>query len=99
MQKELLIKIIGTNPLDDEKQEQGYLQLLGLGENKPFECVGTYDECRLAFLMLAEKNEWKNDCLIKKLSLLLNKISKKQLDEKVWAKGNSNLIPQEFRNV
>ena len=99
MDKKKLIEFIGNNPLDDAKQEQGYLQLLGLGENKPFECVGTYDECRLAFLMLAEKEEWKNDVLIKKLSLQLKKIDKGQLEQKVWAKGNSNLIPQEFKDV
>ena len=99
MDKQKLIEIIGNNPLDDSTQEQGYLQLLGLGENKPFECVGTYDECRLAFLMLAEKENWKNDFLVKKLSKCLSKVSKQELEEKVWAKGNSNLIPQEFKNV
>ena len=99
MDKEKLIQIIGQNPLNDEAQEAGYLALLGIGQNKPFECVGTYDECRLAFLMLADKKEWQNDCLIQKITPLLKDFSRVSLEKKVWAKGNSNLIPEVFKNV
>ena len=99
MDKERLIKIIGTNPLDDATQETGYLALLGIGQNKPFECVGTYDECRLAFLMLAERPEWQKDCLIQKIVPLLKDFSKDSLEKTVWAKGKSDLIPEAFKNV
>jgi len=99
MDKNKLIEILGGNPLNDINQEQGYLQLLGIGQNKPFECVGTYDECRLALLMLAEKKEWQDDVLIRKLLPFVQNYSKSALEKKVWEKGNDTLIPEEFKNV
>lgn len=99
MDKNKLIEIVGCNPLNDASQENGYLQLLGIGQNKPFECVGTYDECRLALLMLSEKDEWQDDILVKKLSPFIERNSKENLQKKVWAKGNDTLIPEEFKNV
>ena len=99
MDKNKLIEIVGCNPLNDASQENGYLQLLGIGQNKPFECVGTYDECRLALLMLSEKDEWKDDVLVKKLLPFINGLSKENLQKKVWAKGDDTLIPGEFKNV
>ena len=97
--KEKLVKLIGCNPLNDETQEAGYLALLGIGQNKPFECVGTYDECRLAFLMLSEKKEWQNDRLVHKITPLLKDFSRNLLEKKVWAKGKSDLIPEAFKDV
>lgn len=99
MDRKKLIEIIGRNPLNDIDQEKGYLALLGIGQNKPFECVGTYDECRLAFLMLAEKKEWQNDCLIQKIVPLLKDFSRTSLEKTVLAKGKSDLIPEAFKNV
>ena len=99
MDKNKLMEIVGRNPLNDVSQEEGYLQLLGIGQNKPFECVGTYDECRLALLMLSEKDEWQKDILVKKLLPFMNGLSKEDLQKKVWAKGNDTLIPEEFKNV
>lgn len=99
MPKEKLIEIIGQNPLNDPAQEQGYLALLGLGQSKPFECVGTYDECRLAFLMLSKRENWQSDYLIQKLSPLLKDYSIETLEKKVWATGRTDLIPKEFLNV
>ena len=99
MDKKKLVEIIGQNPLNDATQEAGYLALLGIGQNKPFECVGTHDECRLAFLMLAQKKEWQQDCLIQKLTPLLKDFSCDLLEKKVWTKGNSDLIPKVFKNV
>ena len=41
---------------DEEKDlEQDFIELIGEGETKPFECVGTYSEARYAVSLLIEK--------------------------------------------
>lgn len=66
--KETLISSIGSNLLNDKSQLVGYEELLGLQGHKPFECVGEIDESRAALQMLSQKDEWKNDLIIKELS-------------------------------
>ena len=68
MEKEVLLRAVGHNLLDDESQKQGYRELLGISGYKPFECVGTADECREAFAKLCVHEEWKNDKLVRELS-------------------------------
>ena len=61
--KEKLISIMGKNLLADESQYQGYEELLGLSGHKPFECVGTIQECRYAWGQLQKNPCWQNDLL------------------------------------
>ena len=68
MEKKALIRAIGHNLLDDEDQRQGYRELLGIHGHKPFECVGTVDECREAFMALYARDEWKDDKLVRELA-------------------------------
>ncbi|MBQ4084616.1 MAG: UDP-N-acetylmuramoyl-L-alanine--D-glutamate ligase [Alphaproteobacteria bacterium] len=96
MEKNILTGSIGTNPLDDETQEKGYRELLGLEGHKPFECVGEEEECRLAFLMLSEKKEWQNDALIKTLAPLLKNLDKTALEKEVMTDSKQHLIPPMF---
>ena len=94
MDKKTLINTVGHNPLDDETQLIGYEELLGLSGHKPFECVGEVAECCYAIKLLAQKQEWKNDKIISKLS---HKISKKQDDILIYS--SNHLIPKRFENV
>lgn len=55
---EELVAIIGRNLLDDEEQTDGFLALLGIGADKPFECVGEIEESRAAVLAAADRPEW-----------------------------------------
>ena len=68
MDKKVLTRVVGHDLLDDERQKQGYRELLGLSGHKPFECVGTVDECREAFAMLCTREEWQNDKLVRELA-------------------------------
>lgn len=68
MDKKVLTRVVGHDLLDDEKQKQGYRELLGLSGHKPFECVGTVDECREAFAMFCTHEEWQNDKLVRELA-------------------------------
>ena len=69
MDKETLIRVVGTNPLNDENQVDGYRELLGLSGHKPFECVGEVEECRWAFNQLKQNPVWQDDCVIKALDV------------------------------
>jgi hypothetical protein len=46
--REEMLTIFGGNFLDRPKLQHQYQDLLGLSEHKPWDCVGTIDECRAA---------------------------------------------------
>lgn len=62
-----LCKIFGSNLFEDENLLKDFIELLGYSENKPFECVGTYDEVKFACFKTIENLEKEN----KKLPKLL----------------------------
>jgi UDP-N-acetyl-alpha-D-muramoyl-L-alanyl-L-glutamate epimerase len=99
MDKETLIKIFGKNMLDDETQEKGFKELLGLSGYKPFECVGEVDESRLAFLLLCEREEFQNDVIVKKLKDKISFQEKASLYQRFFSVEPSCFIPAEFQNV
>lgn len=43
-----IINIFGSNMLDDKRFLEDFKELLGYSLNKPYECVGTYEEVRYA---------------------------------------------------
>ena len=45
----------GANLLDIPQNEIYFVQMLGLGSNKPFECVGDFDEAKLGFELCRRK--------------------------------------------
>lgn len=61
-----LINMFGDNLFNKEELLSMYKALLGVEGTKPFDCVGTDEECRLAYLTVKEKGEYKNSLLIKK---------------------------------
>lgn len=54
--KNELINIFGSNLYEKKELLNTFVELLGYSENKPFECIGTYSEARLAVSMVIEKN-------------------------------------------
>jgi UDP-N-acetylmuramoylalanine--D-glutamate ligase len=48
-------KIFAKNLFDEETLQSTYFDLLGFGDKKPFECVGTFAECRKAALLAKEQ--------------------------------------------
>ena len=58
MPKIELIKIFDKNLLDDEKMLPLYKDLRGEGKMKPFDCVGTFEETKKAFELIAKKGEF-----------------------------------------
>ncbi len=91
MQKEKLIQAVGENLLNNSENLKGYEELLGLSGHKPFECVGEIEECRTAFHLLAKKEEYQNDFIIKSLK---NKVPLPKAD--AFKERSEHLIPTEL---
>jgi UDP-N-acetyl-alpha-D-muramoyl-L-alanyl-L-glutamate epimerase len=62
-----LIGIFGNNLLDDETQRDGFAQLCGLLEHKPFECVGEIAESAAVMSRLAGHPDWRDDAVVRQL--------------------------------
>ena len=48
--EEELNKVFGTNLLNKESLDKDFRELVGIDENKPFECVGTREEVNAALI-------------------------------------------------
>jgi hypothetical protein len=68
MSPKQLLTIQGADLLDLEDQLLGFRELCGLGEDKPFECVGSLAESRAAMKFLGSNNEWKNREIVRALT-------------------------------
>lgn len=62
-----LVNIFGEDLLDKKELQDTFIKLIGKGENKPFDCVGTYDEINYCIASTIIKRLNKN----KKLPFLL----------------------------
>ncbi|MBO4204854.1 hypothetical protein [Micromonospora echinofusca] len=67
MSRERLVHIFGTDLLADPTQVPGYLELLGIGGHKPFECVGEVEESVVALGLLAEQEQWRHAPVVQAL--------------------------------
>lgn len=99
--KERLINIFGKDLLDDPEQEEGYKELLGLTSIKPFECVGEIEESIAAFYTLSQREEWKNNFLIKKLDneIIMNYNNLNLNFKAILDQKHADLIPPGFREL
>jgi len=61
---EQLRVIQGLDLLDQENQLHGFKALCGLGEHKPFECVGSIAESRAAMRSLANDPQWQGKYIV-----------------------------------
>ncbi len=99
LKKEEMIKIFGKDLLDDKNQLSGYLELCGLKDYKPFECVGEIEESIYSILNINES--FKDDYVVKKIvQLLKNKYSNDEIEkigEKLFIpEKNNNLLSEKF---
>jgi hypothetical protein len=56
--KEKLVNIFGENLFENKNLLQTFIDLTWNSENKPFECVGTYDEVNYAIALVIKKLNW-----------------------------------------
>jgi len=93
-----LISIFKKFFFEDKKLLPVFKDLLGLGQLKPFDCVGTFEEMRAAFLMASKK--YKNTVIIKALSNKVaaidnNRDSSSKL--KVFKTQTAPYLPERFK--
>jgi len=84
--KDQLLNIFKNNLLDDMTQLEGFEELLGIKGFKPFECVGEIEESQLAFNLIKNKQAWKNNVLVKKLSESVPENTEQQYNEIMQSK-------------
>jgi len=65
IEKTELIGIFGRNLLDDQSQRDGFAQLCGLQEHKPFECVGELAESAAVMSHLGSHPNWRDDGVVR----------------------------------
>ena len=53
--------------LDDEAQSEGFAELCGLREHKPFECVGEIAESAAVMAHLGTDPDWRADAVVQRL--------------------------------
>lgn len=93
LSKNELIKIFKKNLYEDSNLLQLFKDILGLGKIKPFDCVGTFEESKTAFLMGAGK--FSNSFIVRQL---LKKVKiKKETKEDVFFSKPAPNIPSQFR--
>lgn len=100
---EEISEIFGKNLLDDKEMEGYFLQLVGLTDEKPFECVGSRNEINTAVTAAIRQLETEN----KRLPYLFEVYKKTGLFDKYKNAGNiyenyfdeENLLPEKFRKL
>jgi hypothetical protein len=62
-----LTGIFGRNLLDDPAQCDGFAELCGLQQFKPFECVGETSESAAVLACLGDHTDWREDSVVRQL--------------------------------
>ncbi len=88
-------QIFSVNMFDDESQKQGFLDLLGIGDNKPFECVGTVRESRMLARNALKWDAAAGSIVGKTLAEALGGMN--VLDEKTPVSSHEDFIPEDLR--
>lgn len=99
--KKQLLKIFGQNLFAKDSLLPTFQELWGEKRFKPFDCVGTPDEVRAAFLLAGQNKSWNNDLIMNYFnSKIKNKI--KDGDKLISQALKNNFdhnIPENFRKI
>jgi hypothetical protein len=100
LEKEVLKQVFGKNLFEDENLKTYLLQLYGVGEQKPFECVGTIEEVNIAIAMRIRRNpasekevllyEWLNQPFAKQY------LAQTDTDFCFTPQKDHNLLPRDY---
>ncbi len=95
--KQELVGIFGKNLYEDDTLIPTYEALLGLREFKPFECVGTPEEMKMAMRRALNREDYKDDPILKRFAQnVSNTSAQKTTTQDVFATYDTSMIPQEF---
>ena len=90
--KNEMVEMFSKDLFEEVSLEKDFIELIGEGETKPFECVGEIAESRYAFQVLSEHPSWKTDYIIQTLKTDVMKNS--QPDENLFTLSTEHLIPE-----
>jgi len=71
--KDTLLDIFGVDLFQDEALRSVYIDLIGLGDKKPLECVGTFGESKAAFLLVQKSRLYLDSILVADMCDMINK--------------------------
>ena len=83
--------IQGGNLLDRGDQADGFRALCGLGQDKPFECVGEAGESRAALAALAQERPWKDLAVVRAIAPELKSVKVPDMDELLKPSGEHSI--------
>jgi len=93
--KEKLVNIFGEDLFENKELLQTFIDLTWNSDNKPFECVGTYDEVNYAIALTIKKLDWNLPYL---LQYYVDHFEVKNYDLLNYFNEENNLDP-EFLNI
>ncbi len=101
MPKQKLLEIFGKNLLEDHSLIPLFKSLLGVEGVKPFECVGTPEEAKVAFYLVHKAKDY-NDTPVMQMFMteILPTLSNiDELSKEVFTKKEMTRMPAEFRQI
>lgn len=99
LSKEEVVAIFGQDLLMKDSLLPVYKELLGVEGIKPFECVGTPEEVKLAFYKTHEKGEFIDEVIMSMFEKdVLPDLKIEELEKSVVSIGE-DLVPEEFKEV
>lgn len=101
LNKEQLLEIFGRNLYEDVALLEELRALLGLKQIKPFECVGTPEETKVAMRRAYRSGTYAHAPAMKMFEdeVLSHKHDWDILEKEVFAYGNQSNIPEKFRTL
>jgi hypothetical protein len=99
--KEEIAKIFGDNLYAKEENLPLFEELLGIRNFKPFECVGTPEEMKLAMYLAWEKEIYNNDVVMRMFieKVLPNMGNIDNLKRDLLGVGSESLMPFDFKSI
>ncbi|MDR2077645.1 MAG: hypothetical protein LBP39_01615 [Rickettsiales bacterium] len=97
MDKNSLTNIFGADLLDVEGQLGGFLELCGLENHRPFECVGEIEES--VYAMLNVHRSFRDDFAVKKIQNLLGDYDVANLENKLFTPTSEHLLSEDMFNM
>ncbi len=100
LDREETTRIFPDNFLEKQALLPIYRELCGLTDNKPWDCVGTINECRAVIFRLGQMAAWQDSFIVRTLlPLVLNENGEEQLS-KFWQDGlaaaGKHFVPEVF---
>lgn len=99
--KSVVVTVFGQNLLAKERLLMTYKELLGVSKMKPFDCVGTPAEVKIAFYLTLQKGEYNEDVVMKmfKNDVLPKVENIEEVKRDVFTVAKGHRIPEPFVGV